>query len=196
MSTTPENGAETGMERAEALELLKTHLANDRLVAHCVATEAIMRALAPRFDADSDVWGLAGLLHDLDFEETGEDETRHAEVAAERLAEHGVSPEIVNAIRKHNAEGLGLQRETEFEHALTCAETITGLIVATALVYPDKKLASVKPKSVTKRMKTAHFARSVSRERIRECETIGIPLAEFVALSLAAMTEIAEELGL
>lgn len=192
MSTT--NGP--GMERADALALLKTHLANDRLVGHCVATEAIMRALAPKFDADPDVWGLAGLLHDLDFEETGEDETRHAEVAAERLTALGVSPEVVNAIRKHNAEGLGLQRETDFEHALTCAETITGLIVATALVYPDQKLASVKPKSITKRMKTAHFARAVSRERIRECEEIGIPLSEFVALSLSAMQEIAPELGL
>lgn len=185
-----------GIERTEALEFLKNHLANDRLVAHCVATEAIMRTLAPRFDADPDVWGVAGLLHDLDFEETGEDESRHAEVAAERLAARGVSPEVINAIRKHNAEGLGLKRETEFEHALTCAETITGLVVATALVYPDKKLASVKPKSIAKRMKTAHFARAVSRERIRECETIGIPLAEFVALSLAAMQEIAGELGL
>jgi uncharacterized protein len=185
-----------GIERTEALELLKAHLANERLVGHCVATEAIMRALAPRFGADPDLWGIAGLLHDLDFEETGEDESRHAEVAAERLAERGVSPEAVNAIRKHNAEGLGLQRETDFEHALTCAETITGLIVATALVYPDRKLSSVKPKSIAKRMKTAHFARAVSRERIRECETIGIPLAEFIALSLAAMREISEELGL
>ena len=84
MSTTPKIGSETGMERAEALELLKSHLANDRLVAHCVATEAIMRALAPRFAAEPDAWGLAGLLHDLDFEETGEDEISYSSSSSMR----------------------------------------------------------------------------------------------------------------
>ncbi len=186
----------TNMTREEALRLLKEHLQNDRLVSHCVASEAIMRKLAERFDQDPDAWGLAGLLHDLDYEATGEDPARHADEGANLLAEKGLDPEILNAIRKHNAEGLGLQRETTFEHALTCAETITGLIVATALVYPDKKLASVKPKSITKRMKTAHFARAVNRDRIRECEMIGIPLNDFVALSLAAMQDISDDLGL
>ena len=188
--------ADPGITRDEALELLRTHLKNERLVAHCVASEAIMRKLAARFDQDPDVWGLSGLLHDLDYEMTSEAPDRHAEVGARILEERGVSPEIVNAVRKHNAEGLGLERATTFEHALTCAETITGLIVATALVYPDKKIASVKPKSVTKRMKTAHFARAVSRDRIRECEKIGVPLNDFVVLSLEAMSEIAGELGL
>ncbi|MDM8552305.1 HDIG domain-containing protein [Desulfobacterales bacterium HSG2] len=185
-----------GITRDEAMNLLKTHLKNEKLISHCVASEAIMRALAVRFGEDPEMWGLAGLLHDLDYEMVNEDPARHGEEGARILEEKGVSPLIADVIRKHNAEGLGLERSTVFEHALTCAETITGMIVAVTLVYPDKKIASVKPKSVTKRMKTPHFARAVSRERIMECEKTGIPLNEFVALSLEAMSGIAKELGL
>ena len=186
----------TGISRASALTLLKEHLKNERLVAHCLASEAIMRKLALHFGENPDIWGLSGLLHDIDYEITGEDSAQHGEVGAKLLEEKGISPEIINAVRKHNAEGLGLERSTRFEHALTCAESITGMIVATALIYPDKKISSVQTKSVTKRMKTAHFARAVSRERIMECEKIGLPLNEFVTLSLAAMSEIAGELGI
>jgi putative nucleotidyltransferase with HDIG domain len=185
-----------GITREDALECLKTHLQNEKLISHCLATEAIMRALAQKFKEDQEVWGLAGLLHDLDYEITGEDPSRHGEETARLLEARGVLPVITDVIKKHNAEGLGLERSTVFEHALTCAETITGMIVATALVYPDKKISSVKTKSVTKRMKTPHFARAVSRDRILECEKIGIPLNEFVTLSLGAMSEIAEEIGL
>ncbi len=188
--------ADPGISRENALALLKEHLKNERLVAHCLASEVIMRKLAGHFGENPDIWGLSGLLHDIDYEITGEDSAQHSEVGAKLLEEKGICPEILNAIRKHNAEGLGLERSTLFEHALTCAETITGMIVATALVYPDKKIASVQTKSVTKRMKTPHFARAVSRDRIMECEKIGLPLNEFVNLSLAAMSEIAEELGI
>ena len=186
----------SGITRDEALECLQAHLKNEKLISHCLATEAIMRALAQKFEEDQEIWGLAGLLHDLDYEITAEDPSRHGEETARLLEAQGVLPAITDVIKKHNAEGLGLERSTVFEHALTCAETITGMIVATALVYPDKKISSVKTKSVTKRMKTPHFARAVSRERILECEKIGIPLNDFVVLSLGAMSEIAEEIGL
>jgi putative nucleotidyltransferase with HDIG domain len=192
MSTKPD----TGITRDAALNLLREHLKNDRLIDHCKASEVIMRKLAEQFGEDVDLWGLAGLLHDLDYEMVSEDPARHGAVAADILTQKGVNSKIVNAIRMHNAEGLGLERSALMEHALTCAETITGLIVATALVYPDKKIASVKPSSVTKRMKTAHFARAVNRERIMECEKIGLQLNAFVTLSLEAMSRIADELGL
>lgn len=186
-----------GMDRDTAENLLRQHLKNERLVNHCLASEAIMRALAAKFGEDEEAWGLAGLLHDLDFEDTADTPSVHAEKGAVILDEMGVDPEVTNAIRKHNAEELGLPpRETRFEHALACAETITGLIVATALVYPDKKISSVKVKSVTKRMKTPHFARNVCRETIMECEKIGLPLNDFVALSIDAMSGIADRLGL
>jgi predicted hydrolase (HD superfamily) len=96
----------------------------------------------------------------------------------------------------HNEMATGLDRTTEFQHALAAGETITGLITATAMVYPDKKVSSVKPKSVTKRMKEKAFAASVKRESIMECEQIGIPLDQFAAISLEAMTGIADDLGL
>ncbi len=186
----------TGITRNEAIELLTQHLKNEKLVAHCVASEAIMRALAEKFGKDPDLWGLAGLLHDLDYELTGEDPSIHGAETARILGEKGVSPVLTEVIKKHNAEGLGIERSTVFEHSLACAETITGLIVATALVYPDKKVASVKPKSITKRMKTPHFARAVSRERIMECEKTGLELNEFVSISLSAMKGVADQLGL
>lgn len=190
MSTDP------GITRDEAFVLLKEHLKNEKLVSHCLASEAIMEALAEKFGEDKNLWGISGLLHDLDYELTADDPSSHGQVAAEILEKRGVLPLLADVIKKHNAEELGLERTTVFEYALTCAESITGLIVATALVYPDKKIASVKSKSITKRMKTAHFARAVSRERIMECEKIDIPLNEFVQLSLTAMSGISEELGL
>ena len=184
------------MNRDDALALLREHLTNDNLIKHCLASEAIMRGLARRLNRDEHKWALAGLLHDLDFEQTSDRPEEHANIAAAMLEEQGVDPEVIDAIKAHNAEGLGLERTTDFHHALACAESITGLIVATALVYPDKKLASVKPKSVTKRMRKKDFARAVSREIIMECEEIGLELEEFAALSLGAMQGVAAELGL
>lgn len=187
---------EPGISRDEALVLLEQHLKNEKLIMHCLASESIMRALANKFGEDPNAWGIAGLLHDLDYEKTHDDPSRHGEETAKILEQEGAAPGLIDVIRKHNAECLGLERASTFEHALACAETITGMIVATALVYPDKKIASVKTKSVTKRMKTPHFARAVSRERIMECEKIGIPLNEFVTISLSAMSEISDQLGL
>jgi len=187
---------DAGITRDEAMALLNTHLHDPKLISHSIATEAIMKALARRYDQDETTWGLAGLLHDLDYRLTGENADSHGLETEKILSARNVAPHILEVIKKHNAEGLGLERTTRFEHALTCAETITGLIVATALVYPDKKLAGVKPKSITKRMKTRHFARAVSRERIMECEDMGMALNDFVALSLQAMQGIAGELGL
>jgi len=185
-----------GISRQQALELIKKYLSQDNLVKHCLATEAIMRALAKKIGCDENVWGIAGLLHDLDFNETRDRMEVHALETEKILQGLGVSREITDAIKGHNADNLGFQRTTVFEFALTAAECITGLIVATALVYPDKKLASVKPQSIIKRMKQKEFARSVNRYYIRECEKIGISLEEFAALSLAAMCTVSDELGL
>ena len=183
------------MDRSEAWELLNEHVSSDYLIKHSLAAEAIMRSLAAKMGYDIDLWGVTGLLHDLDFDKTADDPERHAQMSAEIL-EGRLEPEAIEAIRRHNAEMLGLTRETEFDLALTAAETITGLIVATALVYPDKKLASVKPKSVTKRMKEKAFAAKVNRDHIRLCEQFNMPLPEFAALSVEAMQGIADDLGL
>ncbi len=185
-----------GISREAALQLMKEHLPQENLQKHCLATEVILRALARKLGYDEDVWGLAGLLHDLDYAETRESMERHGLVTEELLKQRGVVSEITDMIKSHNADNLGFSRSEIPQHAITAAECITGLIVATALVYPDKKIASVKPKSVIKRMKQKEFARSVNRDYIRECEAIGIPLQEFAELSLAAMCTISDDLGL
>ena len=121
--------------------------------------------------------------------------TRHGLVAAELLAGSGLPPETIQAIKAHNGDMLGIPRESTLDVALTCGETITGLVVATTLVYPDKKLASVKPKSVKKRIKEKAFAKAVNRDNILLCEELGIPVADFCALAVESMREISDELG-
>jgi putative nucleotidyltransferase with HDIG domain len=185
-----------GISRDEAVDLLKMHIKNENLLKHCYASEAVMRALADKLDEDTDKWGLAGLLHDLDVELTDADLDRHVLETEKILTEKGVDPEIVDAIVRHNEQAHDKKRESVFHHALAAGETITGMIIATALVYPDRKLARVKTKSITKRMKEKAFAASVNREIIRECETIGIPLNEFAEISLKAMQGISDLLGL
>ncbi len=184
------------MTREEATGLLTSYIKNERMLNHSYATEAVLRALARRLGRDEEEWGIAGLLHDLDIELTDGDLTAHGRETERLLKEKGVAPESIDAIVMHNETASGRKRSTEFEHALAAGETITGLIVATALVYPDKKIASVKPKSVVKRMKEKAFAASVSRENIMECEQIGIPLNEFVEISLEAMKGISDKIGL
>lgn len=185
-----------GLNREEALALLRSRMKADHLFKHCLASEAIMHALGQRLGEDPEGWGIVGLIHDLDFEETQNTPQQHTLKAAEVLRELGVAEEIIEAIQAHNAEALGIPRESKLGIALACAETLTGLIVATALIMPDKKLAGVKPKSVLKRMKEPAFARNVNREIIRECQRLGLNLEEFVELSLQAMKSISEALGL
>jgi putative nucleotidyltransferase with HDIG domain len=184
------------MTRNEAERLLRRYVKNERMLDHCYASEAVLRALARRLGRDEAQWGLAGLLHDIDIEAVGGDLNRHGIEAERILAEAGVDWEIIEAVKRHNERVCAAPRCTELQHALAAGETITGMIVATALVYPDKKIASVKVKSVTKRMKEKAFAASVSREAIRECEALGLPLDEFVEISLGAMGAIADRLGL
>ena len=184
------------MSHDEALALLKENIKNDRMVNHCLASEAVMRAVATRLGRDADKWGLAGLLHDIDSEVTNADPKTHALEAINILAPYYIDPDILNAIKMHNECATGMIRSQEFEHALAASETITGLIVATTLVYPDKKVASVKPSSVVKRMKEKAFAASVRRECIMECEKIGLTLEEFTTIAIDAMKGIAGEIGL
>ena len=121
----------------------------------------------------------------------------HTKEAVKILREAGVSEDVVEAVRLHNEVAhQGEKRSEKMHHALAAGETITGLIIATTFVYPDKKISSVKPKSILKRMKEKAFARSVNRDIIRECELIGIELPRFAEMSLKAMQGISDELGL
>lgn len=184
------------MEHQKAIELLHQYIKSPNMLNHCYASEAVMRDLAKRLGRNEDKWGLAGLLHDLDVELVKGDMYIHGKETARILTEKGVDPEIVDAIRMHNESSAGEKRSKEFQYALAAGETITGMIVATALVYPNKKIAGVQPKSILKRMKESKFAASVRRENIMECELIAIPLPEFVEISLNAMKNISDKIGL
>lgn len=183
------------ISRQAALELLHQNIEAENMIKHCLASEAVLRAIARHIGENEDEYGIAGLLHDIDVEITAANPKTHGPYAANIL--NGlITDEMLDAIVMHNEIATGKERSTKFQHALAAGETITGLITATTLVYPDKKLASVKPKSVTKRMKQKAFAASVKRENILECEEIGIPIAEFAELSVNAMREISDKLGL
>ena len=184
------------ISRETAVSRLREYVKNEKTIIHCLASEAVMRALARRLGEDEERWGLTGLLHDIDVEVTNADPKVHALKAEELLAEFELDQEMIDAIRMHNDEATGIPRSTTFQHALAAGETITGLIYATTLVYPDKKIESIKYKSVRKRMKEKAFAAGVNRDHIMECEKIGIPLDEFVQLSVDAMREISDEIGL
>jgi len=182
--------------RDKALELLHTYVKNKKMIYHCLASEAVLRGLARRLGRDEEKWGLAGLLHDLDVEITNAEPTIHGTQTELLLKDYNIDVDILDAIRMHNEFSAGKERSTEFHHALAAGETITGLIFATTYVYPEKKLTSIKPKSITKRMKEKTFAASVSRENIMECEKIGISLEEFATLCIEAMLPVADRIGL
>lgn len=183
------------ISREIAFNLLHEYVKSKNMLRHSLASEVVCQAIARRLGRDENSYGIAGLLHDIDVEVTNADPKKHGLYATEIL-KGKVSDEVLDAIMMHNEEATGKERNTEFQHAVAAGETITGLITATTLVYPDKKLASVKPKSIVKRMKQKAFAASVKRENIMECEKIGIPLNEFAELALDAMREISDELGL
>lgn len=177
------------------LDLLKAHIFNPKMIAHCLASEAVMRALATRLGEDVEKWGMAGLMHDLDVEITNGDSLKHGNVSVQMLRNEDFPEDAIEAILLHNEKATGRLRCEKFHHALAAGETITGLIFAVALVYPDKKISSVKTKSVVKRMKEKLFAASVHRENILECEKLGIPLDEFAELAIEALAPIETKLG-
>ena len=152
--------------------------------------------MAERLGEDREKWGLAGLLHDLDVELVNGDLSEHTLKAEKILREKGVDEEIIRAIKLHNEKAHREKRSERFHHALAAGETITGLIIATTLVYPDKKIKSVKPKSIRKRMKEKSFAAGVNRDTIMECEKLGMSIDEFAQICLTAMQGIANDLGL
>lgn len=183
------------ISREDAVKLLNEKVTSDNMLKHSFASEAVLRGIARKLGKNEDDYGIAGLLHDIDVEITNANPLTHGPYA-EKILKGKISDEMLDAIVMHNEIATGQERSTVFQHALAAGETITGLITATTLVYPDKKIASVKPNSVTKRMKQKAFAASVKRENILECEKIGIPLEEFVELSIQSMSEISEVLGL
>ncbi len=183
------------MDREEALDSVRANVENENLVKHMLATEAIMRAFAVRLGEAEEEWGLTGLLHDIDVELTEGDMTSHSKLGADLAKEMGAGEAMAHAILSHN-EMQGVPRETKLDKALFCADPLTGLITAAALVRPDKKLAGVEAKSVGKRFKEKSFAAGANREHIALCSELGLELDEFIELGLKAMKGVAPQLGL
>lgn len=183
------------LDRAEALSLMQRHLRNENMRKHSLAVEAVMRALARRLGQDEEKWGLAGILHDIDYDETRYDPDRHSMVGADMLREAGLDDEVVEAVRAHN-DAHGLPRESLMSKALYSCDPLTGLIVAAALIHPEKKLGAIDTGFVMNRFGEKAFARGARREPIRACSELGLGLEEFVSIGLEAMQAIAPQLGL
>ncbi len=183
------------MNRDDVQASIEANVENKNLINHMLATEAIMRALARRFGEDEDTWGITGLLHDIDVELTSSDMSEHSKLGADIARELGATEEMAQAILRHN-EAHGLPAESLLDKSLICADPLTGLIVAGALVRPDKKMAGLTVESLMKRFGEKRFAAGASREQIASCHDIGLELEEFIAIGLEAMKGIAGDIGL
>jgi putative nucleotidyltransferase with HDIG domain len=186
------------VSRAQAWDLLCSHMQNQNLRRHCLAVEAVMRALAQHFKADPEKWGIVGLLHDGDYEQTKDKPQLHAKIMADWVRDLGESDEeLLTGIESHGWFHQGKLPQTTVQWSLFCCDELTGLIVAVALVMPSKKLAEVSVAAVMKKFPMKSFAAGAKREDIQKCEEkLGISLPEFVGLALKAMQRIAPELGL
>jgi putative nucleotidyltransferase with HDIG domain len=183
------------MDRNEAILIVQEYVKNENLVRHMLAVEAAMRFYAVKFGEDQETWGIAGILHDFDWEihPTLEE---HPQAGAPILRERGVPEEIVLAVLSH-ADHTGIPRQTLMEKALYACDEITGLITAVALVRPSRSLADLEPSSVKKKWKDHAFAAGANREEIsKAAQEFGIELWEHVGNVILAMRTIAPELGL
>lgn len=181
------------MEREEALELVRKHLKNKNLVKHCLAVEACMRTIASRLNQDVDKWGLAGILHDLDYELTEKSPELHTTETVKILKELELDPEIIQSVQAHAGQ---VACQSDMDWAIFSIDPLTGLIIAATLMHPSKKLKEVDLGFVKRRYKEKSFARGVRREDIEQCKNIGLELDEFVSACLEAMQGIDKELGL
>ncbi len=175
--------------------MVKEHLKDDKLVKHVLAVEAIMRNLAKHLGEDEELWGIVGLIHDLDYQETMNSPEVHATKTVEYL--QGLVPqEVINAVKAHNYEYTRVRPQTRLEKGLICSDAVSGLVIAAALVMPTKKLEQVRVETLKKKFKDKTFASATGRDRIRVCEEIGVPIAEFFRISLEALQKISSSLGL
>lgn len=181
------------MTREEALELLKTHLKNKNLVKHCLAVEACMRAMARRLNQDEEKWGLAGILHDLDYEITEKSPELHTTETVKILAEKGVDPEIIRTVQAHAGQ---VECQNEMEWSIFSIDPLTGLIIAATLMHPSKKLKEIDLGFVKRRYKEKSFARGARREDIEQIQNIGMDLDDFIGVCIEAMQGIDKDLGL
>jgi len=181
------------MQRDEALTLVKQHLKNKNLIKHCLAVEACMRAMAKRLGEDPELWGLAGVLHDLDYEITEKSPDRHTQETIRILGDYDLPQEVLYAIQAH--AGM-VPCKTPLDWVIFSVDPLTGLIIAATLMHPDRKLQAVDVGFVMRRYKEKSFARGARREDIEQIQNVDMELEPFVGVCLEAMQGIHSELGL
>ncbi len=181
------------MKRSEAIELVKAHVESRNLVNHMIATGAVMRSLAKKLGYDSELWEIAGILHDYDYPETKDTPEKHGVISVQLLKDHDLPQDVYDAILAHCGKKT---REKPIEKAIYAADPTTGFIVAAALIRPEKKLEPLNVEFLMKKFKQKAFARGASREQMQTCSEIGLDLKEFLGLALDAMKGIHEEIGL
>ena len=187
--------AEVRPSREEAFSLLKTYNKNEGLIKHALAVEAVMRYCARKRSQDEEMWGVIGLVHDLDYEQFPEQHCRKTE---EILTSRNWSAQYVRAVVSH---GWGIctdvEPHSELEKVLFAVDELTGLVAATALVRPSKSVMDVKVKSVKKKWKDKSFAAGVNREVIEKgAEMLGVELSELIDDVIMGMREVADQIGL
>jgi putative nucleotidyltransferase with HDIG domain len=183
------------MDREQALHLLRQYVKNENLIRHMLAVEAAMRDYANYYGEDAEEWGLAGLLHDFDWE-IHPDLTQHPQDGVPILRQHGVPEIIVRTILSH-ADHTNVPRDSRMEKALYACDELTGLITAVALVRPSHSIGDVTVKSIRKKWKDSRFAAAINRGEIeRGAQELGVDLWEHVGRVLASMQRISADLGL
>jgi putative nucleotidyltransferase with HDIG domain len=182
------------LSRDEAWSLLTQWVESESLRRHCLAVEAAMRAYARALGEDDELWGVVGLLHDMDYERHPDLDTGHPRVAIAELERRDVDPVVVRAIASH-ADFLGVSRDSALERTLFAVDELSGFVLACAYVRPEG-LAGLTPKSVKKKLKQASFAAAVNRDEVtRGAEELGVDFDEHVRFVIAALDERAEDLG-
>lgn len=184
------------MNHKESYLFLTKYLKEKNLIKHSLACEAAMRELAKYFQEPEEDWGLAGLLHDIDYEETKNSPERHSLEGAKILKEHSFKEEIIDAVKAHN-NIHNIDLKSKMAKALYCLDSLTGLIVAATLVLPSKKIKEITTANILNRFEEKSFARGAKREKISLCESLlGLSLENFINIVLKAMQNISDELSL
>lgn len=180
------------ISREEAYKLVVEKVKQKNLIKHILAVEAVMRRLAQHLGEDVELWGLTGLLHDLDYSVTAEDPEKHTFITADWLKEYELPEELLHAIHAHPGH---IPCATKLDWALFCSDPVTGLIVAGVLMHPSKKLAYIDTGYMIRRFKEKRFAAGANRDNISKCEKLDLPLEEYMGLAIEAMQSISSELG-
>ena len=181
------------MDENEGLKLMESMVANKNLRKHMIATQACMRRLAKHFGEDEELWGVTGLIHDLDYDQTAQNPAQHGLIAADILKEKGIDESIIHAVKAHPGH---VPVQSKLDKALYAVDPLTGLLVAAALMHPTKKLANLDTEFVLRRYNEKRFAAGANREQIATCTQLGLSLEEFIRLCLEAMQSVADQLSL